>query len=265
MLNVFFQKINKPIIFLFIILLNSCAIAVRPGDMGSKDLDYYFQTSGAVEFFLPQLPAWANASASANCHRNTAVRYLDFRTLKSSYNFSYIQLINFQHIFNVEQNELIKTFGPHAQGPSEEEKLFYKVSDKVQAGHYSFILPEFPLINLIWIDHILMKGPNIGGRMLEAIYQNPSVANGHPVWLSLCYSNQEMLQWLVNAKLDGLNAKWITSEFFAAFNQDAVPMPSLQLDITSFFGTGKKVNFFVPDLSKKPVEVIGTFNLKKIP
>jgi hypothetical protein len=42
-------------------------------------------------------------------------------------------------------------------------------------------------------------------------------------------------------------------------------MPSLQLDITSFFGTGKKVNFFVPDLSKKPVEVIGTFNLKKIP
>lgn len=265
MWNAFFQKNKWSLLLLPLFLLVACAIPVKPGDMGQKDLDYYFQTSGAVEFFLPQLPQWANASASAACHRTTSVRYLDFSALKGSYNLSYAQMVNFQHTFNLEQDEQIRTFGAHAQGPGEEEKLFYKVSDQVRAGHYIFNAPNYPQINVVWIDHILVKGPTQGRALLERLYQHPAIASGHPVWLSLCYNHAEMAQWMSNAKLEAMNAKWLTTEFFSAYDKDGVLAYNLQLNVSEFLGADKKISFFAPDKSKLPAEVVGTFSLKTIP
>lgn len=225
-----------------------------------KEINEVYIPSGAEQYFLPNLPNWANISTAADCRRDQTIRFFDFWKLNKSYNLSYEQLLQFQLMFNYELLSQLKALPPSVElRTRDEEVLFFNVMDKVQGGSNLFLSPEFKEINLIWVDDAINDKINIS--RLKKLMSSEHMEQGFPVLVSSCLTWMEMEKFISKSGLPE-GTKIITAEFFSPFGQDFALGIRSGLDLDKLFKENQRLNFYT-NREVIPMEIRGHLRIKK--
>jgi len=148
-----------------------------------------FQTAGTEQFFLPELPTWANGSLAARCARTLSVRYVDHTPLERIHALNFQQRVELQTQFNRKWKERYSS-GLSALTPQEEAVLFLETLEQVKGGVKVLKFPTNLPLNLVWWDSLPQdaKGKNWLRKLGE---------QGNPVVLvSLCTDAQGIEAWV---------------------------------------------------------------------
>lgn len=166
-------------------------------ELQRRNVGEYFTGSGVVQYFLPDLPSWADTVASLSCHREASVRFFDLSKLRQSFGLDYQQSLQLQLSFNIDR--AIRSSNT-SQSLVEEERLFYSVSERVQAGIVPFKMPTFKKINLIVIDLAMMDDAKISN--LKTLLKSSEFLTAYPVFVSLCFSDMKTREFLSKINYD---------------------------------------------------------------
>jgi hypothetical protein len=201
---------NTPFYFLMLLAL-ACSSSVDKAS-SIKNPEYVYQGAGIEQYFLPELPAWANFSVASACHRKNNTRYLDFNTLRKSYSLNYSELVNFQHMFN-RQIASFKINNPTATLYLKDEAyIFNNVYQLLIGGGRDFLIPKYNKISLIWIDPYLNDS-----KKIINIFQDKKVLEGFPILVTDCMTTQEIETFISKNKLDKFGVKYIGQEMFSPY------------------------------------------------
>jgi hypothetical protein len=244
-----------------LLLLIGCSSTDADKQMKRRNLDEYFSGSGVVKYFLSDLPNWANFSQTASCQRSISPRYLNINTLISSYSYNYEEAIQLQYMYNVEMNKLKKRTEADYLPFSDEEKLFFTLSDKIQADIRTFRAPKFKRVNLVWIDPLLKNKK--GFEKIVSLLRGEDMEKGHPVLISLCMNHFELESYLSKSGLLNRNIRYIPYEMFSAYSVKGIIEPTFQLHINQFFKENQKIFLYIPKGSYKPGEFLGNFSIQR--
>jgi hypothetical protein len=246
---------NVKIIFFFILFFISCA-----GEQVKKELNEVYIPSGAEQYFLPNLPHWANVSTAADCRRETNIRFFDFYKMNKSYNLSYEQLLQFQLLYNHELFSILKN-APKNIEPKirDEEVLFFNILEKIQGGSTLFLAPDFKNINLVWVDDTINDKINIS--RLKKLMNSEAMEQGMPVLVSSCLTWNELESFLGEVGLPE-TTKIISAELFSPFAQDFILGIRTSLDFDKLFKDNQKLYFYT-NRDGIPTEIRGHLRLKK--
>lgn len=229
------------ILFVILVILSGCA---QKG-VERRNLDDFYMDTGVTRYFLPDLPYWLNKSESAACFRKESARFLNIAELRKSFSLSFEESIQFQIGFNREIYQAKQIAGVKYIPFNEEEKFFYKTSDKVQAKILAFKEPTYERVNLLWIDPLMQNEVKLKAT-LGGEYSN----TGHPVVVSLCYTGSELEKIIKKLKLDVGSVKVIGFESLAAFNPSTNELtPFFKLYFSSLFTKGQKIYLYLPSTS----------------
>jgi hypothetical protein len=248
----------KYILLTLIILFSSCSSHTLK-NYERRNTKEYYDGIGVVQYFLAELPSWANFSSAGGCHRSVPVRYLHLQNVRNSFSLSYEEAIQFQLMFNELSYELMNKAAATYIPFKDEEKIFYTVLDKIKAGIRNFVKPKYKVVNLLWLDSAIGNKKQL--RKIRSLIASKRFSTGHPVFVSLCMSQKELKSFVIKSglKLDG--AKYLTYEMLNPYNSEndleSVPM----LELNKIFNKKQRINFFLP--REKPAEFKGKFNIRK--
>lgn len=246
---------------IIVLLLVSCQSPYHATD--KKSVNEVYIASGSEQYFLPELPAWANASDVAECRRMDNIRFLDFSRLNKSYNLDYEKLLQLQLMFNNNLKKIVVNFDKidrYSNAKKDEELLFFNTLDKVQGGVKEFLAPEFKQIHLVWIDDFI-QDKSRANRLLNLL-KSESFSAGFPVLVSVCLSNREMERFLVENQLSDQNIKLISSDFLSPFQDDLSLGTRQVIHFEKLFKDSQKLYFYTTKNSV-PLEFKGQLTLKK--
>ena len=236
---------------IFLILIMGCSV----NDLKPRSVEEYAHGPKFVKYYLPDLPSWANISNSANCKRQVSNKYLNFSALRSDFAFSYRELVQFQYLYNIEYQKLTKLADKGILPFSEEEKLFYDVFDKVKTKIYAFRRPTYKRINLVWVDGLKQ------GR-LKKLMKSKAMTNGHPVFVSLCKSGNELVEFIGKNKLGTKDIRALSFEIFSPYNSNIESSGKTSLNFSKLFDKKQKLYFYTPS-GTLPPEFVGKFRIRK--
>lgn len=241
---------NKYLIFFLI-------LGCSTGELKRVNVEGYQNSSTIFKYFLPDIPLWANFSQTAQCQRNFRGKVFDFKQLEMDTSFNYKELIQFQYLYNIEYNRLLQSFGDDTPSVKEEEKLFYNVLANIRTGIYPFNPPKFQRVHLIWIDPYLSDNKDF----LNLIESNALVL-GHPVFISLCLSHQEVVDLIKRNDLQNKDIRILSFEAFSPYDISLNNQKALRLNLNEFFEKNQKLIFYNPK-DFTPNEFFGTFETIK--
>lgn len=239
--------------FLILFLLAGCA--TEPDDFRRRNIDEYFNSSGVVQYFLPDLPVWANTVASRQCHRNTSVRFFSFDKMHLSFGLDYHQMLQMQLAYNNERDTL---YGKQAITLAQEERLFYTVSERVQSGILPFKTPKFNKINLVIVDEAMLEKDS--AKLKKLINQN-SFAQAFPVFMSFCHSEKSVRAFIEKLNFTG-RFEIIGSAMFSPFSDKNILTAGPMLYLDAFFGKDKEITLYTDKKSSADSDLIGFTRIK---
>jgi hypothetical protein len=224
-----------------------------------RNMNEYYNGIGVVQYFLADLPSWANFSSEGSCHRDSPVRYIHLQNVRDSFSLNYEEAIQFQLMFNEFVTERKRAAQAKVIPFKDEEKIFFTVLDKIKAGIRNFSKPRYKVSNILWIDSMLMG--NKDKRKVKNLIASDRFSKGHPVFLSLCMNRVEMKSYLKKEGINIAGMKLISYEMFNPYDKDgnlvAVPI----LDFNEIFSKKHKLNIFThKDL---PSEFRGKLKIRK--
>ncbi|MEI8348161.1 MAG: hypothetical protein WCG27_11885 [Pseudomonadota bacterium] len=241
-------------------LVISCSSppSVTPkNEMSRRQTEEYFVGSGVAQYFLSDIPQWANFSTAANCYRQVPIRYLDISHLRQSFSLDYVQALQFQYMFNRDFRKMKLENKTSFIPLKEEEELFYNVLEKVRANLGGLDIPTFNRVHMVWIDPVL-SDPKILQRLVLLMKQEV-MNQGHPVFVSLCLNADEMAVFLQKNGLEGRNIRFAASELYVSVDKNNIPITRMAVDFSVFFNPQQKLYFYIPKGSILPQEFGGTF------
>lgn len=225
-----------------------------------KDLDQIYIQSGIEQYFLPNLPAWANVSSSGACKRKSNIRFLDYNKLNLSYKLKYEELAQLQLSYNYYLNEQTKHIKqPLELRPRDEENLFQNVLERVKGGDKIFLTPEFRDLNLIWIDPALNN--KVVLNRLKILFQSGVLDSGFPIFVSNCLSQNELLDFVAKEAFNDQN-KFISQEMFSFYNEKFELTLGSYLHLNSLFKSGQNLTLYIPKEALNH-DFYGNFKTKK--
>ena len=141
----------------------------------------------------------------------------------------------------------------------ENEKLFYAISDRIQAKIFLFIPPKFNRVHLIWIDQAFQNKLEL--KKLKKLMKSPEMDKGHPVFVSLCLSKEQLEKFYeVNNFSEGI--KLISYEFFSPYSERGKLRPFQGLNFNKLFVNKKSKLYLYQPSRRIPIEFNGKFKLK---
>ena len=174
-------------IFIFVFLLSSCSTP-----SGSDYTSTPYQSGGVEQFWLAELPTWANGNVSAQCSRDFSARFVNHESLKNIHGLDYKQRVELQAHFN---RKLRQKYGNRLLTPREESALFLDSMEQVKAGINEFNYPKRGHTHLVWWDQIHKKAASV--QWLRKLAQS-----GDPiVLLSLCLDTAQLDEWVETSEL----------------------------------------------------------------
>ena len=216
--------------------------------------DQPYRTSGLEQFFLPELPTWANASASGQCFKKHSFNYLDFSKLASTYELNYQQLIELQAQYNERIESYFRSTAVRFLKPVEEAAFFSNTLEQVRGGVRHFKIPDAAKnVDIIWLDSFIynnrvdeLKKMATSGRFDERL----------PVIFTSCFSRQDLNQWLIENNLDQEGFYSLSAEWLNPYGSDLKLSPGLRLEIRKLINPDVNVKFISPKEILLPTEII---------
>jgi hypothetical protein len=235
---------------LLLILISSCG----SGELRQEVTDTPYRTSGLEQYFLPELPTWANTSASGQCFKKHSFHYLDFNKLGATYQLKYPELVELQAQYNERLEAYFRSTAVRFLKPVEEAAFFSNTLENVRGGVKHFKLPAMVnAVDIIWVDRYIalnqvdqLKKMNEMGRFDERL----------PILFTSCYSKQDLNQWLIENNLDQVGFYTITAEWLTPYGSDLTMRPGLQLEIKKLLNDKIKVKFVAPNEILLPTEIV---------
>jgi hypothetical protein len=240
----------KYLSFSLLLILISCS----NGELRKEVSDSPYRTSGLEQYFLPELPAWANNSASGQCFKKHSFQYLDFSKLSSVYQLKYADLIELQAQYNERLESYFRSTAVRFVKPVEEAAFFSNTLENVRGGVKHFkIPPSANQVDIIWLDRYIslnrigeLKKMNEMGRFDERL----------PILFTSCFSKQDLNQWLIENNLDQVGFYTLTAEWLSPFGSDLQMKAGLQLEIKKLLNVNVKVKVIAPNEILLPTEIV---------
>lgn len=236
--------------FLVLLVILSC---------GSSDLKKHeipetgYQTSGVEQYFLPELPAWANYSASGKCFKQHSFVYLDFEKLSQNYDLTYPQMLELQAQYNERLENYFRSTTVRFLKPVEEASFFGNTLEQVRGGVRHFKLPRVSQVEVIWLEGFErakqvseLKKMAFSGRFDERL----------PVLFSTCLSRQDLNQWLIENDLDQAGFYTLSAEWLSPYDTQKSLRAGLAIDIEKLLEAKAKINVLVPKNTSLPTELV---------
>lgn len=236
--------------FSLLLILISCS----NGELRQDVTDSPYRTSGLEQYFLPELPTWANSSASGQCFKKHSFQYLDFKKLSVTYQLQYAELVELQAQYNERLESYFRSTAVRFLKPVEEAAFFSNTLENVRGGVKHFKLP--PMVNavdVIWLDRYIalnqvdqLKRMNEMGKFDERL----------PILFTSCFSKQDLNQWLIENNLDQVGFYTLSAEWLTPFGSDFSMRPGLQLEVKKLLNEKIKVKFITPNEILLPTEIV---------
>ena len=222
-----------------VLLFVLSACANNQENFRRRNVDEYFTSSGVVQYFLPDLPTWADTVSSMQCRRESSVRFFDFEKMNSSFGLSYVQMLQMQLAFNIERNQKC---GAEAMALTEEERLFYATSERVQAGIVPFKIPTFKRLHVVLVDAFVQAEVY---RDFYKLINSSEFSNGLPIFASLCYNDATVREFLEKTGFKG-SYEVIPSSMFSPFSAASKLGVTPGLNLAELLGSEKKIILYIP-------------------
>ncbi len=223
--------------------------------LNRRNIDEYIVPSNIIQYFLPELPIWANFSETAKCRRSRSIHFLDFDKLKKNFFYSFEQLMKFQQIFNVEKTKLLEDRKYKFLGFKEEESLFYKVAVNIRSDINSiFIRPTFKRIHLVWIDPFITGEKKM--EDMKSLFNKKEFHQGYPVLISQCLMYNDMQRFIKKHNL-ATSTKVLSGEFFTPYTKNFQLSYKLTIYIDLLFRKNQDIYLYTPTVA--PDNIVGTF------
>lgn len=221
------------------------------GEVRQKVDDSYV-TSGVEQFFLPELPGWANFSEAGRCYKSTSLQYLDFPKVSVNYQLSYPEMIELQGQYNERREDYFSSTAYRFLKPVEEAAFFSNAVEQVRGGVRHFKLPSVPQVEIIWLEGFVqhnkvdeIKKMATSGRFNERL----------PVLFSSCLSRQRLNQWIQEHDLSEAGFYMLSAEWLSPFGSNNQLQGGLRLEVMKLLNPGTKVSFLVPVNTILPLEL----------
>lgn len=222
-------------------LLYACSGVHHIRGYSEGNISDYYINSGVGQYLLPPLPLWANFSVSGHCRKSHITYYVDLQKLRSSFNYSYADAVQFNYLYNklryeLERNsENTETSGPNANQSSayssktsksnkklassshhhraeenvsvvsssvkEEEIVFYNTKDSISAGTVGMPF-KAPVYKVV---NLIWIDPAFNSptqmQKLNKLMSSDMVKEGQPVFVSLCMFGDEIERFISNSSV----------------------------------------------------------------
>ena len=228
----------------------------QSGRIKTKSRDQSYQGLTYERYLLGEAPFWLNQSFETGHQRALTIKYLNFKTLKKSYNLTYPQLIHLQHSFNVSLQRQKKFGGQKVVLLKDEAFLFSNTLEKILGGSYEFLMPDFEKVSLLWIDPLLDDKEKI-----KDVFKRKSFGEGHPVMVSNVLSQQEMMELVEKLGLSSFPVRYLSVEMFSKYKDDLSGFHPYWILYVNKILEGKKVTLFS---TYRPKLILGKYQFKKI-
>lgn len=236
--------------FFLLLTLISCTSGVTRQDID----DAPYRTSGLEQFFLPELPTWANNSASGQCFKKHNFQYLDFSKLATTYNLNYAQLVELQAQYNERLEGYFRSTAVRFVKPVEEAAFFSNTLEQVRGGVKHFKIPDMVKdVEVIWLDGFIA---NNKVDHLKKITQTNRFDERLPILFSSCLSRQDLNQWLIENDLDQVGFYMLSAEWLNPYDSELTMKPGLRLEIKKLLNENVKVKFLSPTEILLPTEIV---------
>lgn len=240
----------KYLSYSLLLILISCS----GGEVRQDVTNVPYRTSGLEQYFLPELPNWANSSASGQCFKKHSFQYLDFKKLNDVYQLQYNDLIELQAQYNERLEAYFRSTAMRFVKPVEEAAFFTNTLENVRGGVKSFKLPPVAnKVDIIWLDRYIalnlvpeIKKMNELGRFDERV----------PVLFTSCLSKQDLNQWLIENDLDQVGFYTLTAEWLSPFGSDLELKPALHLEVKKLMKPNIDIRFITPTEILLPTEIV---------
>lgn len=235
-------------------ILVSCSTP-GPEMVEEERLEGIYRSSGIEQFFLVDLPHWANFSKAGQCHRQNNIRYLHFENLNKSYNLNYTQIIHLQHMFNRKLYAYKASASSNEIPFKDESFVFYNVYQQVLGASYDFTPPKFKKVSVVWVDPFLKDQ-----KKLKKIINSERVLEGHPVLLSHCLTSYQLEELAQKLEVDKLGVKFISADMLSIYNNELSKDYDFALNLNEIL-KNKEIKFFS---SKQSSSIKGDFDFVEV-
>lgn len=234
---------------LVLLLIISCS----NGEVRKNVDDVSYQTSGIEQFFLTEIPAWANASGSGQCFKSASFTYLDYPKLAKSYQLSYQEMAELQAQYNDRLESYFRSTSVRFLKPMEQSSFFSNTLEQVRSGTRHLKLPEVKEVDVIWLDGFVQKGKV---EELKAMANKGSFDQRLPIIYSSCLSRQAINQWLSEHNLEQVGFYVLTGEWLSPYGSDLALKPGLRLELKQLMNKDIKIKIISPDSHLLPTELV---------
>jgi hypothetical protein len=209
-----------------------------------------YQTGGIEQFFLPELPSWANGNLNANCVRGESVRFLNYEALERVYGLDPLKKLELQAQFHRKFKE---RYGKKIITPQEDSALFLQTLEQVQGGLRDYRFPKEGSIHIVWWDQLKMRANAIDWLKKLALTQDPIVL------VSMCMDSIDLEAWIERTKLTQLGLMSFGHESMNIVRKDQLTMPGLVIPLDEFFPP-ERSNLWL--MGQPPVEFPLGYNIR---
>lgn len=225
-----------------------------------RPVDVVYQGSNVSQYFLADLPLWANFSTEGDCRREKQIRFLNFATLSKSYGLSYEELVQFQLMLNRRLESFVAGQQLEALRPKDEAYIFYNVQDQIKGGAKEFLKAEFNESLIILVDEAINDIEKM--NRLKKLMRSSIINEAVPYLVSACMTKTEMEDFVAEKlrKMEGV--KIISAEMFSPFDSLFKLRNGYYIDLKMLFSDNQKMTLY--SYGDRPKNILGDFKYKQM-
>jgi len=232
--------------YLVLILTISCGNAELKQH---PDESYY--SSGIEQFFLAELPLWANFSVLGQCEKSSSIQYLNFSKLKINYELSYPEMVELQAQFNFKRESYFSHASQKFLKPVEEVSFFTNSLEQVKGGIKLLKLPKTSHVNIIWLENFLK---NHKMEELGPILEGDQFLEYPTILFSSCMTRWKMEEFLKEKKVYPEDVHFVGADWLTPYDLTSELGPGLFVNLSKVIGE-VQFSIFEIDNYNSPLEL----------
>ncbi|HLW56086.1 MAG TPA: hypothetical protein VKY27_01800 [Bacteriovoracaceae bacterium] len=239
------------IIFLNFFLLLSLISCSSPEKRttNTPSLNQPYRTSGVEQYFLPELPGWANSSESGGCFKSNSFQYLDFAKVNANYQLTYSEIVELQAQYNKRREDYFRSTAYRFLKPVEEASFFNNTLQEVRGGVRLLQLPEVPVVDLIWLESFLQDEKGL--QILTQMNASGKFDERPVILFSSCLSHMRLNQWVMESGLENVGFFLLSAEWLTPYSSDFTLKTGMKIELDKIIGHKTVINIIQPNKRHK--------------